>query len=112
MPRDRVTGKFPLRIALLTAAIFWSACAHRSGPEPPAEPPEPDQFAGKIRLVNAAEYYVVFESLRPFPEGRNLNVIRQGRSVGRVRVTQLSSPPFQTADILDGSPQRDDLLLP
>lgn len=93
---------------LLCGLLVTPGCRFWRRPDaPPAVTTRP---AGVVREVNAAERYLVFESLFPFMPGEILHIIRDGRRVGQVRVHRLRHRPFFAADLLEGIPRPGDIL--
>jgi len=75
---------------------------------PPAA--NPPQWAGTIRMVNAAEKFVLIESntLSAIVPGETYTVIGGGAETASLRMTALREPPFLIADIVSGSPTEGD----
>jgi len=88
--------------------LLAGACATRRAEEPAAS--FHMRPAGVVRRVNRPEMYVIFESPFVFRNGQEVEVLRMGRRVGRLRVHRLQTRPFYAADILDGAPQAGDLV--
>jgi len=75
---------------------------------PPAA--NPPQWAGTIRMVNAAEKFVLIESntLSAIVPGETYTVIGGGAETASLQMTALREPPFLIADIVSGSPSEGD----
>jgi len=75
---------------------------------PPAA--NPPQWAGTIRMVNAAEKFVLIESntLSAIVPGETYTVIGGRAETASLRMTALREPPFLIADIVSGSPSEGD----
>lgn len=54
----------------------------------------------------------MFEAEYRMPAGRDMRVLREGHSIGRVRAGSERRRRFQSADILEGRPQIGDLVEP
>lgn len=66
----------------------------------------PPQWAGTIRMVNAAEKFVLVESTgaETLSPGENYLSVADGRETATLLMTGLRNPPFQIADIVSGTP--------
>jgi len=75
---------------------------------PPAA--NPPRWAGTIRMVNAAEKFVLIESntLSAIVPGETYTVIGGGAETASLRMTDLRESPFLIADIVSGSPTEGD----
>jgi hypothetical protein len=93
---------------LLSLLLFTAACTSRNKKN--EEPGYHMQPAGVVQQVNAAERYLIFASTFKFNNGQELQAIRLGKRVGKVRVHRLQSRPLYAADILEGAPQAGDLV--
>ena len=80
----------------------------KSKPRPPAATPV--DWAGTIRLVNAAEHFVLIESesATPVVPGAKYLCVAGGRESATLLMTSLKSHPFFIADIVSGSPSTGD----
>ena len=96
------------RLWVLSACLGLAACAAKRSGE--SDPPVRLRPAGVVRRVNAPEKYLVFESSFAFRSGQELDAMRLGKRVGRVRVHRLQRRPLYAADILEGAPRSGDLL--
>lgn len=87
---------------------FFSNLLPRKNPRPPAA--SPVQWAGKIRMVNIAENFVLVESTSAVATvpGEKYLAVQNGRETGVVRMTSLRNPPFLIADIVSGDPSPGD----
>lgn len=95
------------RLFLLPILCLLASCASR---EVPTDPPTAIRV-GVVRLVNAAEGFVLVEStsavaISPGAEYRATNAA--GERTAALRATPLRRHPFQVADIIEGAPSPGD----
>ena len=116
-------GWFPRRVVWCAVlALLTSGCPKR-GPHPSALAGSPSPTAEEmtvtvgtppaaITLVNSQYGFVVIDFLnRPMPgPGRRLEVYRDGKRIGAVRVTEPMRARFASADIVEGEPRAGDLV--
>ncbi len=95
-------------VALL--AVAFPGCAHKRPPRP-AFPPVPSSI-GEVAIVNLAQRFVLIDIGRAKslpPAGAELTAKNMnGQESARLRVTPERKPPFITADIVSGTPGRED----
>jgi hypothetical protein len=96
------------RIFAVAACLTLAACAGK--PAVDGKPLVRHRPAGVVRWANGPEKYLVFESAFAFRGGQELDAMRLGKRIGRVRVHRLQNRPFYAADILEGAPLSGDLL--
>lgn len=97
-----------LTTLLLTSCLLYAGC--RSQPEPEDRTTWSLQPAGTIVTVRAAERYVIFHSHFAFRNRQDLQVVRDGKVVARLKLHKVSRPPFYTADVIQGQVRRNDIV--
>jgi len=117
----------PLAFAVLT---LGGACAQKAPKKPPGQPApwfaalkkiiprkktpppaaSPVNWAGTVRMVNAAENFALVESETSLPviPGEKYLSVQSGRETGTVLITALRAHPFLIADIVEGDPSPGD----
>jgi len=73
----------------------------------PTQPARAVAFGDVLRFHEQERFVVVFCEVLPSP-GDEATVSRDDQPVARIRFTGPARPPYATADVLDGWPQRGD----
>jgi hypothetical protein len=94
---------------LFLGAVLLAGCR---SPAPAAKPPKPavaqDALRGEVLRVNTRERYAVVRCTVLPTSGKEVTVFRRDQPVGKLRITDPRSPPYATADIVEGRPMRGD----
>lgn len=99
--------------SLAAGLIFLAGCRSL---ESASVEPAPWRFTaentGQVVMVNRDLAYAVLETVVEPVSGQEVLIKREGRRIGRLRVTDQARHPYVVADILEGSVQvRDAVLL-
>jgi hypothetical protein len=109
-----------MKTYLTIALLVLAGCASRqsAATKPATTRPKPADavvvnlgvLTGRVTLVNAEHQFVVldFGGQRPPAPGATLAVLRAGKPVATVRVTEPTRGRFVTADVLSGEPRPGD----
>lgn len=106
MPRSM--ARRPLLLLILLTGLLTACATRRPHSALPAgvflRP------TGLILKVDPHQHFVLFESAYNFPPGTIVTSVNNGQSTARLRVTPQRTPPFYTADILEGLPAVNELI--